>query len=305
VSIVVLTYSRPDEIRKNVAALQKLAQPGLEIIVVDNASELPVSGLLPVDERLKVLTLDENTGVGGRNAGIREASGDIVITLDDDVTGITDEDISTLQGLFEDPGIAAVNFMVRDDETDEIINWCHHRKKQEFANRQFDTYEISEGAVAFRRSVALQAGLYPEFFFISHEGPDLAIRIMDQGYRVIYSPDVKVKHSHCLTARISWRRYYYDTRNLIWYVVRSFPVMQGLKMVVIGAGAMFVYSIRDGYFRYWLKGVFDAVTGLGRVLRYRKRISADTLGRFREIEKSNPGFLYMLGQRLFRRNVKI
>lgn len=305
VSIVVLTYSRPDEIRKNVAGLLGLSHPALEIIVVDNASELPVCRLLPADERLKVLTLEENIGVGGRNVGIKEAVGDIVITLDDDVTGITDGAINTLQRIFEEPEIAAVNFKVLDEETGESTNWCHHRKQQEYADTQFDTYEISEGAVAFRRKVILQAGLYPGFFFISHEGPDLAIRIMDLGYRVIYSPEVRVKHSHCMVARVSWRRYYYDTRNLIWYVVRSFPVIHGLKMIAIGAGSMFVYSVRDGYFRYWLKGLVDALSRLGMVLKDRKCISAHTLGRFREIEKFNPGILYMVRKRLAGSKVKI
>ena len=84
--------------------------------------------------------------------------------------------------------VAAVNFRVVDKETGEQINWCHHRKLEEFADRRFDTYEISEGAVAFRREVVIDAGLYPEIYFISHEGPDLALRIMDLGFRVIYNP---------------------------------------------------------------------------------------------------------------------
>ena len=273
--------------------------------MVDNASEVPVSGLLPEDQRLKIISLDENIGVGGRNAGIRKATGDIVITLDDDVTGITNEAIHTLNSLFEETGVAAVNFMVLDEKTGEITNWCHHRKQQEFANTQFDTYEISEGAVAYRRNVILQTGLYPGFFFISHEGPDLAVRIMDLGYRVIYSPFVRVKHSHCMVARTSWRRYYYDTRNLVWYAARHFPVMPGLKMVAIGVGSMFVYSVRDGYFRYWLKGIIDALSRLNKVLKDRKCIGADTMKRFREIEKLNPGILYMLRKRLLNRNIKI
>ena len=305
VSIVILTYSRPEEIRSNVAGLLALSHPGIEIIVVDNASETPVEGLLPPDDRITVLTMKKNIGVGGRNAGINAASGNIVITLDDDVSGISDEAICALEEIFADDAIAAVNFMVLDRETDEVTNWCHHRKPHEFANKQFDTYEITEGAVAFRRSVIIQAGLYPDFFFISHEGPDIAIRIMDLGYRVIYSPAVRVWHSHCAVARVTWRRYYYDTRNLVWFAARSFPFMRGLRMVVIGVGSMFVYAVRDGFFRYWLKGLVDALRGLGKVLEDRKRISAATLARYREIARYNPGFFYMVRQRLFRRDVKI
>jgi hypothetical protein len=66
-----------------------------------------------------------------------------------------------------------------------------------------------------------------------------------------------------------------------------------------------IYALRDGYFRYWLKGVYDAIRGLPGVFRSRKRISAPTLERYREIERFNPGIMYMIGKRLFRRKVGI
>ena len=68
---------------------------------------------------------------------------------------------------------------------------------------------------------------------------------------------------------------------------------------------MSIYSLRDGYFRYWLKGVYHAIRGLPGVYRHRKRISVRTLERYREIERCNPGIIYMLGRRLFRRKVGI
>ncbi len=304
-SVVVLTYSRPDEIRNNVRQLLALQYAPLEIVVVDNASEITVESLLPADPRLTVLRLEENKGVGGRNHGIKAARGDIVITVDDDVTGLTDASIVEIVNAFSEEDVAAVNFRVFDEETGEQINWCHHRRLEEYSDRHFDTYEISEGAVAFRRQVVIDAGLYPEFYFISHEGPDLALRIMDQGFRVTYNPAIKVQHSHSETARVSWRRYYYDTRNQIWLAVRLLPVLTGVRKLVTGLGAMSIYALRDGYFRYWLKGVYHAIRGLPDVYPARNCISDRTLERYREIERLNPGILYMLGKRLFRRKVGI
>jgi len=305
VSVVVLTYSRPDEIRNNVSQLLALTYTPLDIVVVDNASETAVETLLPADPRLSVLRMQENKGVAGRNHGIKAASGDIVITVDDDVTGLTDTSIAEIVSALSEADVAAVNFRVIDEETGEQINWCHHRRLEEYADRRFDTYEISEGAVAFRREVVIDAGLYPEFYFISHEGPDLALRIMDLGFRVIYNPAITVRHSHSEIARVSWRRYYYDTRNQIWLVVRLLPALTAVRKLVTGLGAMSIYSLRDGYFRYWLKGIYHAIRGLPGVYRQRKRISACTLERYREIERYNPGIIYMLGRRLFRRKVGI
>jgi len=305
VSIVVLTYSRPDEIRANVAGLLRLGREPLEIIVVDNASEQPVSALLPEDPRLHVLRLEENRGVGGRNAGIEAATGELVITLDDDVTGLTDADIDCIVRELSLPEVAAVNFRVLDAVTGAQINWCHHRRIEDFGRRHFDTYEISEGAVAFRRAVVQQAGLYPEYFFISHEGPDLALRIMNLGYRVVYNPDIAVRHSHSDTARVSWRRYYYDTRNQIWFVARRFPYRLWPRKLLIGLLAMSIYALRDGFLKYWARGVYDGLAGLRRALHDRDCISARTLVRYRWLESCNPGFMYMLGKRVFRRKVGI
>jgi GT2 family glycosyltransferase len=305
VSIVVLTYCRPEEITRNVASLLKLRYDPLEIVVVDNASDVIVADLLPQDSRLRVLRMDENKGIAGRNHGVLAATGDVVITLDDDVTGLSDQSIELIVEALAVPQVAAVNFRILDEVTGEITNWCHHRVPEKYADGQFDTYEISEGAVALRRQAFIDAGLYPEFFFISHEGPDLAIRLMDMGYRVVYNGKITVLHSHCQIARVSWRRYYYDTRNQIWLVVRHLPASMALRKLVIGLGAMFVYALRDGFIRYWFKGVYHAVEGLPEVVRNRKCISASTLLRYHELERSNPGWTYMLSKRLFRRKIGI
>lgn len=305
VSIIVLTYNRPDEIYNNVIQLLALVDDTIEIIIVDNASEVPVSTVLPDDDRIKLVELGDNIGVGGRNAGVMAASGDIVITIDDDVTGLTNGAIQEVIDQFKVEDVAVINFKVIDEKTHEITNWCHHRKKEIYADTVFDTYEISEGAVAFRKEIMVEAGLYPESFFISHEGADLAIRIMDLGCRVIYVPSIVVKHSHCTVARVSWRRYYFDTRNVIWLVIRSFPVFEGLKILIVGVGSLFVYSVRDGYFKYWLKGILDGLLGFGRRWRERKVISDITRLKYQKLKSHNPSIFYLLRQRLFKRKVSI
>jgi GT2 family glycosyltransferase len=305
ISIIVLTYNRPDEICQNVEQLLALNTEDIEIVVVDNASEVPVRKIIPKDDRIILVELEKNIGVGGRNAGILKATSDIVVTIDDDVTSITDCEIKELISQFSEKDIAAVNFKIIDEKTREITNWCHHRKKEIYAETVFDTYEISEGAVAFRKNIVIEAGMYPEFFFISHEGPDLAIRIMDLGYRVIYNPAITVKHSHCQIARVRWRRYYYDTRNVIWLAIRSFPLLQGARIIIIGTGSMLVYSLRDGYFKYWCKGIFAAIVKLRQSLSSRKRINKNTLERYNTIRSFHPGIVYLIKQRIFKKNVSI
>jgi len=113
--------------------------------------------------------------------------------------------LDRLGELFGESSIGAVNFKVLEEGTGRVANWVHHRSVEAYADAEFDTYEITEGAVAFRRSILQRVGGYPATFFLSHEGPDLAFRIMNHGARVIYSPAVSVTHSFAPEGRPSWR----------------------------------------------------------------------------------------------------
>lgn len=305
ISIVVLSYNRPDEVRRCVAELLEISYPNIEIVVVDNASETPVDRLIGVSDRVSVIRLPENVGVAGRNAGISRSTGELVVTIDDDIFGVNDDVIQRVVAAFEDPSVLAVNFKVIDDVTEQQINWCHHRKIEIYGSADFDTYEISEGAVAFRREAIIAAGMYPDYFFISHEGPDLAIRIMNLGGRVVYRGDIVVRHSHSLTARTSWRRYYFDTRNQVLFSVRAHPVSLMIPYLFLGLLSMLFYSLRDGYIKYWFKGLIDSLRMMSIARRDRFSMSPDCYIRYIEIKKFNAGFIYMVKKRVFSRIVKI
>ena len=306
VSIIVLSFDRPDAIKRQVAELEALTFPSLEIIVVDNNSSTPVTEVIGNQARTTVIRLEQNIGVGGRNEGIRNASGSYLITLDDDVFGLNDNAIRSILYLFEnEPIVGAVNFKVVDDETEKQINWCHHRKIEDWGHKRFETYEISEGAVAFKKDALSCSGLYPESFFISHEGPDLALRLMDCDYSVIYSPDIKVRHAHAVEGRPSWRRYYYDTRNSIWLALRCYPATVAARKLPLSLLALLVYSIRDGYFYFWLKAIRDGIGSGRKIYEQRTQFNKRTWNRYKSIEKENASLVYMVKKRFFKKGVSI
>jgi GT2 family glycosyltransferase len=306
VSILILTYNRPDELIKTVESLETLNLENTEVIVVDNASEEPAKDVLKSYPFVSVITLENNIGVGARNVAIKKAAGDIVITLDDDVRGITKDGIGRIINEFsKDPKLAALNFKVLEEGTGKQINWCHHRKVEDWGDKAFDTYEISEGAVALRREAVISVGLYPENYFISHEGPDLAIRLMNLGGVVRYEPKISVNHARSEVARVSWRRYYYDSRNLIWFVYKYFGWRRGILKIFIAVGALFFYSIRDGYIKYWFKALKDACLELPKCKSEKLMISDDAWCRYDEIKVHNPSVIYLLRKRIFNRDVSI
>lgn len=305
-SIVILYYNRENDLLRLIEKLSKIDQSNIEIIIVDNNSCVNLyRKIRNYNSKVKYIRLDNNLGAVGRNKGIEQANGDIIICLDDDIIGITDKDLSLLESCFNKTEVAAVCFKVINPSTAKIMNWCHHCDPNVYSDVSFITNEISEGAVAFRSSVLKQVGLYPEYFFISHEGPDLACRIINNGYRIIYVPEIVVKHFHSDLGRTSWRRYYYDTRNVIWLSVRNFPPWYGLKKVFWGVVSMMIYAVRDGFFRYWAKGLFDALIQLGPVLKERDVLTKSALDTIKAIEKNRLGFFELVKRRLFRRDVRI
>ncbi|MBE9528376.1 MAG: glycosyltransferase family 2 protein [Proteobacteria bacterium] len=300
-----MTYNRGELIQNLLTSLSRIEYTPFEVIVVDNHSDVPVKSFIGDKfPAVTVLEMEENIGVGGRNSGIAAATGDIIITLDDDILGIDDAAIQKIIDQFSDPVIGAVCFKVLDPEGN-ISNWCHHYSAESFADKTFITNEITEGAVCFRKETLEQSGLYPDFFFISHEGPDLAYRIMNAGYNVIYSPEITVIHYHSSIGRKNWRRYYYDTRNQFWLAARNYPLTYAVKSLSVGLMAMLIYSIRDGFFIYWLKGVAGGIKGLRHAYKGRSRPTARTLAIVREIDRNRPAFISMVKKRLFQKQVRI
>ena len=68
---------------------------------------------------------------------------------------------------------------------------------------------------------------------------------------------------------------------------------------------MLVYSIRDGYFPYWLKGIRDALRELSNVLKTRDPLSGKALNTLREISKYRPSLVSMIKQRLLKKDVRL
>jgi len=303
-SIVILTYNRADVVSDN---LQLLINSDLkcEIIVVDNSTNSITEELLQKFPQVFYVKGDNDIGVAARNYGVKQASGEIVITLDDDVSGITKSDIDYLSQRFNNSDLGALCFKVLDSETKSVCNWCHHRKVDTSSELKFETYEISEGAVAFNRKAFFDSGGYPETFFISHEGKDLAYRLMNNGMSVEYDGNISVIHSHDQSGRPGWRRYYYDSRNAIWLAVRNMPFWYGLRFLFVTLFSLAVYAVRDGFLKYWYIGIRDALKQVNSVKSQRNCWTSETLGKIRKIDKKAPSFYYMMKKRVFKKGVSI
>jgi GT2 family glycosyltransferase len=307
VSIVILTHNRAQLLNGLLTSLLKFDYKPLEIIVVDNASE---DGTVSIVKKhlheIKHIRLPKNIGASARNLGMKEAGGDIIVCLDDDIIDFDCDDLRRISQVFMNrPEIGALNFRILDHLTGQICNWVHYRPVEKYADKEFVTYVLTEGAVAFRKEALLVGGYYPESFFISHEGPDLAFRIIDAGYEVIYSNVVTVRHCHSKLGRIDWLNYYYDTRNQFLLAARNFSVGYSIAYLGRGLSSMLYYSVRDRQFLIFCRGLKDGIKGIKEALKDRRVLGKRALAVVKEVDRERPGLIELLRKGVLHRKVRL
>jgi GT2 family glycosyltransferase len=308
VTVCILTFNRMDCLKEQLDHLQSLQlYNNIEIIVVDNCSNDGTERMM-VEEFPQIIykRTTDNIGASARNIGLKLAANDIIITLDDDVLGLSLHDITEILHKFSEvPKLAALNFKVINHHNGQICNWVHHCRHEEFSDREFCTYEITEGAVAFRKNILSEIGFYSDVFFISHEGLDMALKMLDLGYVVMYTNKVSVYHKHSLLGRKIWFNYYYDVRNQFFLTARNLPLFFAVKYLFKGLSSTLVFSVRDGYFKYWLKAIIDGILGFKKASAERHVIKPETINIINSIDIKQPGLFYLIKSRLFRKDARL
>jgi GT2 family glycosyltransferase len=294
VSIVVLNYKRLSALEQTLESALAQQYVNKEIIVVDNHSEEDVAAVVnKLGPDVKLIELDANLGsCGGRNVGIRAAQGEIVITLDNDISFLTLDAVDTVVRLFADhPDYHVLAFQLRDAQTGELRlrEWCHPKDWREFGGVQFATHFFVEGAAAYRRMVFENAGLYFEPLFIYNEGWDLGLRILDHGYRILYTPEIPVRHLMSPEARSKSRPYFLFTRNYIWIAYKDYPLVSALRFASFRIAMMAYFALRTGHLASFFKGLWEGVRGCHQIERSPVRKS--TLAYIDSLETERPSLL--------------
>ncbi len=87
VSVVVATYNRPAELERLLEGLAEQDRAPDEVIVVDDGSTPPAAPKFPddVEDRWTILHQENAGAATARDTGIRAASGDVILIVDDDM----------------------------------------------------------------------------------------------------------------------------------------------------------------------------------------------------------------------------
>ena len=294
VTLAILNYQRRALLRETVQAALGQDYPHLDILVVDNASTDGSPEMIrDVFPQVRLLSLPANIGCAARNQGIANAQGDLVITLDNDVCLTQPDGVRRAVDVMADqPNTAGANFKILNPEGQlSTRDWCHPRDWRHFADHTFFTDYVLEGASVLRRGPFEAVGGYWEPLFIGHEGHDLAYRLLNAGYDLVYTPEICVTHAVSSEARASSRIYYTFTRNAIWVSLRHHRLGGAARAITKYIALMAFTSLRAGHFGGYLLGLWDGLCGAPRAWRTRQPMQAATYAKLRRLRELRPSLL--------------
>jgi GT2 family glycosyltransferase len=228
---------------------------------------------------VKALALPDDLGIpGGRNAGVGEVRGDLLLFLDDDGELPADDTLARIEERYAaDPSLALLQGRVRaSDGGPEPRDWVPRLRVGDRA-RSSEVTTVWEGVMTVRRAAFEEVGGWNGDFRFLHEGVDLSWRLLDAGYRAAYAGDIEVLHPSVQTGARAYAPYY-GARNRVWIARRYLPLPLGVLFVASFAARTAPLLWRSPpRMRQALRGYRDGLRGPGAGPR--RRLRASTLWR--------------------------
>ena len=288
VSIIIPVWNRCDDLQDTLEHLQQQTYDRYEVLVVDDASTEPIADMLGEHyPAVRYFRLPQNKGAGGaRNVGLREARGELVLFLDSDTVPEEQALEKFARKFLAEPDLGIASGLQYDASSGKPWWWWtqHGYDEEHYLHVEFETaFKFAEGAAAARKEAVLAVGSYPEDLFMAGEGRDLAARLTDAGYRVVYWPDVTFLHKPAQRLQTNnWyrsegRRLYFEFRNEVWYTVKYFPMPLLVVKTALNLGRNFRRAAQHHALREFLRAYRDALRGLPANLKRRKVLKPATI----------------------------
>lgn len=199
-SIILPTYSRPDQLARCLRAVGRLDYPRdrLEVIVVDDGGPDPLEAVLApfrAEFRLALLRQENAGPAAARNTGAAEAVGDFLAFTDDDclpesqwlrglAAALADDATAMVGGLTLNgaPNLCSITSQLIVD-----VVYRHYN-----ADPRHARFIASNNMALSRRDFREMGGFDPSFR--TAEDRELCDRWLHRGNRIVYAPAARVLH---------------------------------------------------------------------------------------------------------------
>jgi len=213
VSVVIPTLNRSRVLAQTIDRIenQTVSRELYELIVVDNASTDDTQAVLSekklVYNNVRTILQTKPGAAATRNAGVRKASGELVLFIDNDILAERDLIEQHLKYHSQHPDASIVGGVISpwNDKTDPFLRYLHHR-------RIYNPYTITSGPMDFSyyhtgnvstpRERLLEVGCFNEDFSIyGMEDIELGYRLQKAGCRMVNGEHARAMHYYFPTYR--------------------------------------------------------------------------------------------------------
>ncbi len=295
VVVIIVNFNAGVMLERCLVALDRQTFRDFRCIVVDNAStDGSADGIEARHPEVVLVRAGANIGfAAGNNLGLRHAGdAEWILLLNPDAYAALD----CLERFVVAAAAHEFDFFgcrMRLADTPEFLDGtgdAYHTsgvawRRDHGVRASAGTHEPGEifapcaAAALYRRTDLVAVGGFDESYFCYFEDIDLAFRLRLQGKRCAYVPDAVVDHvSSGITGKRSDFATYHGHRNMVWTYVKNMPAFLfwlylplHLCANLLGIAA----CAARGQLGVVLRAKRDALRGLPRVLRERRRVQAE------------------------------
>ncbi len=241
VSIITVNFNQPEVTLELLSSLKKNYQDEIEVIVVDNASEVnSEAAFKKIIPGLLFIRSEINLGfAGGNNLGIKSASGDYIFLLNND----TEIPVGCLETMIDEfkanPHIGLLSPLILYHHDKNMIQYAGYTPMNYVMcrNSQIGQYEKNRGqyndlsyetgfchgaAVMCRRSDLFKAGLMEENYFLYYEELDWCEKFRRMGKTINFTGKTFIYHKESISVgKESAIKTFFLTRNRMLFIRRN------------------------------------------------------------------------------------
>ena len=282
-TVGITTRNRPASVTRCVESLRHIEHLAPEILVFDDASDVPVTTTLPPQPRLRIIRDDRGPGnIVGRNTLMAQASADAVLLLDDDAALLEAAGIErALAILSADTKVAAVAFAQANEDGRP---WPETMQPARGQSPRYIAAFIGF-AHMLNREVFLRLGGYRASFVFYGEEKEYCLRLLDRGFEVVYLPGALVVHAQDAAGRTPQRYLRYVTRNDCLNALYNEPLWRVAWLVPARLALYFrmrsQWKVADPAGLRWV--LTEVAANAGAAWRERKPVSRQTLAAWRRL----------------------
>lgn len=220
ISVVIVNWNVSVALRRCIKSVQDTKYPNLELIVVDNNS----------DVKPKNVTIQNDKNIGfpaAVNQGLKRATGEYILILNPDARAPTDLFVKSIQFMrdYPDAGVMGPKLVnldgtIQGSVFDEPTLFKPTQKYTPRTKNPVAVDAVSGACMFIPRSTVDKVGLFTEEVFMYYEDMDYCRRIRRLGLKVYFNPQITVVHEHGASAKQNiqasdWRSYLW--KSSLWY----------------------------------------------------------------------------------------